>query len=237
MREFMFVELCGGSQIMASKFARQGFDTLTIDNNPELNNDWARDIMGVTADEILKEFGQPDVIWASPPCTSFSRASISTHWDATIKGHYRPKTDACQESIALVEHILDLMNELSPTYWFIENPRGMIKHVLGIKNLSLAYRHNVSYCQYGEKYMKPTYIFTNAPVRLKMACKEGDNCHESAPAGSKLGLQGVDGNYERAKLPEQLCDKIAESCEFFLRHGRPQIQSLYSFTEKEGALA
>ena len=34
------------------------------------------DISKVTAEDILKLFGKPDVIWASPDCATFSIAAI-----------------------------------------------------------------------------------------------------------------------------------------------------------------
>lgn len=38
------------------------------------------DIMDLTVEYLLEKYGQPDFIWASPPCTAFSVASIGHHW-------------------------------------------------------------------------------------------------------------------------------------------------------------
>lgn len=46
---------------------------------PNQNIDWYTDIMEVSAKDIIERFGRPDVIWASPPCTSYSIAAISHH--------------------------------------------------------------------------------------------------------------------------------------------------------------
>ena len=47
-------------------------------------------------------------------------------------------------------------------------------------------RYTVTYCQYGDKRMKPTDIWTNYPnPQFKKPCKNGDKCHTPAPRGSK----------------------------------------------------
>ena len=39
-------------------------------------------------------------------------------------------------------------------------------------------------------------------------CKNGDDCHESAPRGSRTGTQGLNNAFERSKVPEELCSDI-----------------------------
>ena len=38
------------------------------------------DVMTLTASDLIARYGQPDFIWASPPCTAFSVASMGHHW-------------------------------------------------------------------------------------------------------------------------------------------------------------
>ena len=74
-------------------------------------------------------------------------------------------------------------------------------------------RHTITYCQYGDNRMKPTDIWTNSNTWIpKPACKNGNNCHVSAPRGSRTGTQGLKGAYERSKIPEKLCYEILKSC-------------------------
>jgi hypothetical protein len=35
--------------------------------------------------------------------------------------------------------------------------------------------------------------------------------HEAAPRGSRTGTQGLKGNYDRSKIPQQLCEDIVKS--------------------------
>ena len=108
--------------------------------------------------------------------------------------------------------MLDLIKELSPKYYFIENPVGGLRKMLFMKDLP---RYTVTYCQYGDKRMKPTDIFTNYQnPNFKPKCHNGDLCHEPAPRSSKMtGTQGLKNNIERSKIPDKLCDYIVELCE------------------------
>ena len=100
------------------------------------------------------------------------------------------------------------MNELQPKYYFIENPRGLMRKMGAVEHLN---RHTVTYCQYGDKRMKPTDIWTNLDWKPREMCKNGQPCHESAPRGSRTGTQGLKNNYERSKVPYELCKEILEN--------------------------
>ena len=61
--------------------------------------------------------------------------------------------------------------------------------------------------------MKPTDIWTNnTNWNPKVACKNGDPCHESAPRGARTGTQGIGGARDRAVIPENLCIEIFNAC-------------------------
>ncbi len=159
--------------------------------------------------DITKVPFQPDVIWASPPCTGFSVAAIGHHW-AGGKGAYIPKTETAKLGIELVKKTLEIINHFQPTYWFMENPRGVLRKLDVVKGLK---KNSVTYCQYGDERMKPTDIWTNSDVWTpKPMCKNGDPCHVAAPRGSRTGTQGRANAYERSKIPEELCREILKSC-------------------------
>jgi hypothetical protein len=150
----------------------------------------------------------PDIIWASPPCTGFSVAAIGKNW---VKGkEFEPKTDSARLGIALLEVTLELIEyyqSINPDLiWYIENPRGKMRKCPKLANFT---RHTITYCQYGDKRMKPTDIWTNNEDWIpRPMCKNGDSCHVSAPRGSQTGTQGLKGNYERSKIPYELCKEV-----------------------------
>jgi hypothetical protein len=159
--------------------------------------------------DVTKVPFRPDIIWASPPCTGFSVAAIGHHWSGG-KGAYIPKTETAKLGIELVRKTLEIINHFQPTYWFMENPRGVLRKLDVVKGLK---KNSVTYCQYGDERMKPTDIWTNSDVWIpKPMCKNGDPCHVAAPRGSRTGTQGRANAYERSKIPEQLCEEILKSC-------------------------
>ena len=148
----------------------------------------------------------PDIIWASPPCTTFSVASIGTHWTGG-KNAYIPKTIEAELGIKLVKKTIEIIEYFNPTHWYIENPRGVLRKLKFMESLPI--RNTVTYCQYGDNRMKPTDIWTNNKEwKPKPMCKNGDKCHISAPRGSRTGTQGLKGSYERSKIPYKLCFEI-----------------------------
>lgn len=203
------LELFSGSGRMSDYFKKEGFDIFTIDNNDKFKNhtDLIIDILDVTPEMIIAKFGYPDIIWASPPCTAFSVASISHHWTGG-KGAYIPKTEFAELSKKVVKHTIWLIEQLSPKYYFIENPRGVLRKMPFIQHLD---RYTITYCQYGDNRMKPTDIWTNMiDPNFKPMCKNGDSCHISAPRGSRTGTQGLKNNYERSLIPHDFCEYISK---------------------------
>lgn len=199
------IELFAGSRSISKVAEKLGYDAFSSDIEQFGGIDYIVDILEFDFEKVPFV---PDVIWASPPCTSFSVASIGTHWGGGYRG-YQPKTDKARLGIQLVEKTLEIIayyQKLNPNLiWYVENPRGVLRK-LGLINGT---RHTVTYCQYGDDRMKPTDIWTNnshwTPNKI---CKNGMSCHISAPRGSKTGTQGRKGSYLRSQVPEKLCLEV-----------------------------
>ena len=172
---------------------------------------WYADIGKITSGDILRRFGKPDVIWASPDCSTYSIAAISHHRAREPDGNLAPKSNYAAYCDKVNQNMLRLISELRPLFWFIENPRGGLRKMGFMKGLP---RYTVTYCQYGDERMKPTDIWTNHPdPQFKPMCGNGDPCHMPAPRGSKTGTQGRKGKIQRSLIPDGLCRHIAEICD------------------------
>ena len=201
------LELFAGSRSIGKEAEKKGMRVFSSDIEQFGGIDYVVDILQF---DYKKVPFVPDVIWASPPCTGFSVASIGTHWGGGRRA-YEPKTDTARLGIALVQktlEIIDYYSRLNPDLvYYIENPRGVLRK-LGLLD-KVPFHHTVSYCQYGDERMKPTDIWTNNPKwKPKKICKNGDKCHVAAPRGSKTGTQGRSGAFERSKLPPRLCREV-----------------------------
>ena len=196
---------------MARLLSGGGHEVFSVEWDQRFDNiNLYADIGKVTADDILREFGRPDVIWASPDCTTYSIAAISHHRRKEEDGNLAPVSEYAKFCDSVNTHVLEMIKELKPKYWFIENPRGGLRKMRFMQGLP---RYTITYCQYGDTRMKPTDIFTNHPnPRFKPPCHNGDPCHVAAPRGAKTGTQGLKGHIERSIIPDDLCDHIVKIC-------------------------
>lgn len=186
-----------------------GHEVFSVDIDPTFDVDLHADILDLEPADLP---WQPDVILASPPCETFSVASIGTHWGG---GHraYEPRTEAAKRGIAMVERTVALILATVPRHALIENPRGVLRKV---------YRRpdqTVWYCHYGDSRAKPTDLWTfgmghwlpRPPCHNRNA-KHYEGCccrdHEAAPRGAKTGTQGIGSYADRSVIPEELAREI-----------------------------
>ena len=160
------LDLFSGTRCIAKAFEDRGHEVYTID--------WHADMMEITAKDVLERFGQPDVVWASLPRNRFKEA---------------------EEGLKLLEHTVQLIKDLDPTFYFIKNPKGDMRKMGVMQDLP---RYTVTYCQYGDTRKEPTDIWTNHPnPDFKPMCENEELCHAAAPTGT----QGI---------PEKFCDYIVD---------------------------
>ena len=87
-----------------------------------------------------------NVIWASPPCTEYSKAM--TRRTLNI--------NAANEIVLKTLKIIDYLN---PTYCIVENPQtGLLKEQIFMNENPYK---DIEYCKYGMRYRKRTRLWNN----------------------------------------------------------------------------
>lgn len=218
------LELFAGTRSIGKAFEKRGHKVFSIDWDRKFENiDLYADIGTITSDRIFELFGKPDVVWMSPDCTSYSIAGLRAHRKKNAdSGELEPISEYAKMCDKVNSHCIDLLNDIKPSLWFIENPRGGMRTMNFMQSLP---RYTITYCKYSQnlpiasRAMKPTDIWTNHPApRFLPPCRNGDGCHIPAPRGAKTSIQGMKNWQERSTIPEQLCEHIVDICEEFFEN-------------------
>jgi len=198
----LIFDFFSGTGSSTKAFAEAGDTVISFELDEAFEATENVNVMDLTADYLIAKYGQPDFVWASPPCTAFSVASIGHHWTGGARA-YVPKTQAAVDSQHLVAHTRKLIEQLNPKLgYLIENPRGLLRKLPVLSDLP---RNTITYCQYGDSRMKPTDLWGTVPNwQPRAMCKNGDSCHESAPRGSRTGTQGLSGAKARSMIAPEL---------------------------------
>jgi hypothetical protein len=201
-----FVELFCGFGIVTSSFRDAGFQTWKTDIRKRkgiCEPDLRKNILQLKRSEI--PFKKIHVLWASPPCDVWSYASGNFHWNSDGS----PKTEKCKEHIDILKKTLELIEEISPDIFLIENPRGRLRNfpffVKWLKK-NYAVEKTLTYSSYGFPATKPTNIFTNA---RDISFKQLDRFGRGAKRYFKLDNISV---CQKQKVPGALSKTIVRYC-------------------------
>jgi len=205
-QKLKILEIFCGTKSFSKVAEKQGHECFTVDLDIAFKPDLVADLSINYMQKYIKNMvGNFDMIWMSPPCTTFSMASGNTHWTADRK----PKTQNAIDGLNLLLFCNDIAVEciILNKKFIIENPRARARWFLPVK-----WRDTAWYCQYGHTNAKPTDLWHNIKGLKLKTCHNGNkDCHhEPAPRGSKTGTQGIKGSMLRGVVPPQLCKEILE---------------------------
>ncbi len=180
------LELFCGTKSISKVFEQHGWKCTSLDWDPKMQPTICCNILDVTPEMIL-EHGRPDVIWASPLCTHYSRARTTALTPRDLEG-----------SDKLVQKVLDLAKHFDVPF-FMENPHsGLLKARAVVQGIPMRV---IDYCCYADddfpgKYRKRTAIWTNtgwSPARPLCVpstchfCTDGKKHDQGAQRRTKEG--------------------------------------------------
>lgn len=204
------LELFAGSRSIGKAAEQLNYNVFSSDINDFEKIDYVIDILEFDFNKVPFK---PDIIWASPPCASYSMAGCFHHRKLN-----KEPSDFAKKSDLMVLKTLEIINFFKPKYWYIENPRALLRKQKFMKGLP---RTTVWYCKYGHKTAKITDIWSNNIYSIfnpdgwipRPECFVGNkHCHhEPAPRGSSTGTLGLKNKFERSKIPNELCLEILKS--------------------------
>ena len=159
--------------------------------------------------------GHFDVIWASPPCDTFStvrRCNIGRNGYT----HERLQTEMLERGVPILRKTEEIIAYFKPRLWFIENPQtGKMKDFID----SSVKFYDVDYCKYTDwGYRKRTRIWTNKEDFTPRVCRRDcgyieNGRHVKDVTGSAKGRnntgQGGGGNRApRFRIPPNLLTEL-----------------------------
>ena len=140
-----------------------------------------------------------DIVWASPPCTNYSK--LQDAWLGRMrKGQIYTKEIQDQEmkqDDRLVEKTFEIIDYFNPELWFVENPAtSKMKDRPIMKDKP---NYLVDYCMYSDwGYRKRTRIWTNKQDWNNRLCDGSGSCGNMVD--SKRHIKTCDGGYDKRRL-------------------------------------
>jgi len=203
------LDLFSGTHSVANAAKELGYEVTTLDL---ADSDINCDILDW--DYTIYPRKHWDVIFASPPCNTFSCAKRSNIGRYGIT-QMTIDQDIEKLGLPLLRKTEEIINYFEPTYYFIENPQtGRMKEYVDKPFYDVDY---CRYCDWG--YKKRTRIFTNKTDFTPKLCLKSNVCEnmvgtrhkKRATGGTKTQGGQADINL-RYRIPNQLIHELFQNC-------------------------
>ena len=208
------LELFSGTGSVKKVCDNLGWECISVDITDKFHEvDYKVDILEWDYKQLDKDF---DIIWASPPCATFSMLTTSNYGKIlkSINGNVFTKEIQEQREIEIGVVLLDkakeIINYFEPEFYFIENPQtGRMKNYMA----EYPY-YDVDYCMFSNfGYRKRTRIWTNVNGFEALLCNK--KCGNMIGNKHKVGIgEGTDrlSLKDKYRIPQRLIEDLLLCC-------------------------
>jgi|TARA_R110001592_G_scaffold66077_7_gene202771 hypothetical protein len=211
MAPLKLLDLFTGTGSVANVAESLGYEVTTLDINEMCNPTVCANVLDF--DYTIWKPGDFQVVWASPPCETFSCAR-KCNIGRVVKGEMmtaeRLLRDTENVGVPVLRRTQEIINYLQPRAWFIENPgTGLMKNYIAEKPVMF------DYCRFGFDYRKRTAIWSNQPLKSLLCDKTClvNGRHPKTAIGTSKVQQGQGGGSDKSgryAIPKDLIRTLIE---------------------------
>jgi site-specific DNA-cytosine methylase len=178
------LELFSGTKSVSNAVGSRFDEIISVDIFEKFNPSIVTDILNW--DYKIYPQNHFDAIWASPPCTEYSKMKYVSRAPRNL-----------QLADQIVKRTIEIIEYFNPDRWYIENPEtGLLKDrdfMMGIPFI------DVDYCMYSDwGYKKKTRIWTSVNYEGKLCNKNCGNINDGVHGNPTHFYIPKSGNFDKS---------------------------------------